>query len=140
MLATSPIIAFIPTKDAARARAFYEGILGLRFLSDDGFAIVMDANGTMVRIARAGDFTPAPFTILGWQVQDIDPAVATLTAKGVRFSRYGFLEQSDTGVWTAPGGAKSPGSSIPTATPSPSPSTSRTSRNYHSERCPSASK
>jgi catechol 2,3-dioxygenase-like lactoylglutathione lyase family enzyme len=106
MLATSPIIAFIPTKDAARARAFYEGILGLRFLSDDGFAIVMDANGTMVRIARAGGFTPAPFTILGWQVQDIDPAVATLTAKGVRFSRYGFLEQSDTGVWTAPGGAK----------------------------------
>jgi catechol 2,3-dioxygenase-like lactoylglutathione lyase family enzyme len=106
MLATSPIIAFIPTKDAARARTFYESTLGLRFLSDDGFAIVMDANDTMIRIARVGDFTPALFTILGWQVQDIDPAVTALAAKGLEFSRYSFLEQAENGVWTAPGGAK----------------------------------
>jgi catechol 2,3-dioxygenase-like lactoylglutathione lyase family enzyme len=106
MLATSPIIAFIPTKDAARARTFYESTLGLRFLSDDGFAIVMDANDTMIRIARVGDFTPALFTILGWQVQDIDPAVTALAAKGLEFSRFSFLEQAENGVWTAPGGAK----------------------------------
>jgi catechol 2,3-dioxygenase-like lactoylglutathione lyase family enzyme len=104
MLANSPLIAFIPTKDAARARAFYEGKLGQRFISDDNFAVVMDANGTMLRIARVGDFTPMPFTILGWEVEDIDAAVAALAAKGVTFSRYSFLEQSDIGVWTAPGG------------------------------------
>jgi len=105
MQPTAKLIAFIPTRDAARARDFYETTLGLRFVNDDNFAIVMDANGTMLRIARAGDFTPFPFTLLGWDVPDIDSAVADLTGKGVQFSRYSFLEQSPNGVWTAPGGA-----------------------------------
>ena len=106
MIAQNPLIVFIPTKDAARARVFYEEQLGLRFVSDDSFAIVMDANGTMVRIARVGEFTPAPFTILGWQVQDIHKTVAEMTSKGLQFTRYSFLEQSEDGVWTAPDGPK----------------------------------
>jgi catechol 2,3-dioxygenase-like lactoylglutathione lyase family enzyme len=106
MLAHNPLIAFIPTKDAARAREFYEGQLGLRFVSDDSFAIVMDSNGTMLRIARVDDFTPMPFTILGWEVDDVENTVAAMTSKGVQFSRYSFLEQSSNGVWTAPGGVK----------------------------------
>jgi catechol 2,3-dioxygenase-like lactoylglutathione lyase family enzyme len=105
MLANSPLVAFIPTKHAERARRFYEA-LGLRFISDDSFAIVMDANGTMVRVVRVDDFTPFPFTILGWQVTDIHKTVAEMTDKAVKFNRYGFLEQSADGVWTAPGGAK----------------------------------
>ncbi|MGD0442918.1 MAG: VOC family protein [Edaphobacter sp.] len=105
MLTNSPLIAFIPTKDAARARRFYEA-LGLRFVSDDSFAIVMDAKGTMVRIVRVEDFTPFPFTLLGWQVDDIHQSVAGMTGKGVEFARYPHVEQSADGVWTAPGGAK----------------------------------
>jgi len=105
MLANNPIIAFIPTRDAALARTFYEGLLGLRFISDDQFALVMDANGTMLRIVRVGDFTPFPFTILGWQVTNIDQTVADLTAKGLTFQRYTFLDQSPSGIWTAPGNA-----------------------------------
>jgi catechol 2,3-dioxygenase-like lactoylglutathione lyase family enzyme len=105
MLANNPIIAFIPTKDAVRARKFYE-TLGLRFLSDDDFAIVMDANGTMVRVVRIDDFTPLPFTILGWQVTDLHKTVAEMTGKGVKFARYPFLQQGPDGVWDAPGGAK----------------------------------
>jgi len=103
MLATASLIAFIPTRDAARARSFYQDTLGLRFVSQDNFALVFDANGTMLRIVCAGDFTPFQFTILGWQVPDIDTAVADLTARGVQFLRYDFLEQSPNGVWTAPG-------------------------------------
>ena len=106
MLTHSPLIAFIPTKDATRARRFYEKILGLSFISDDSFAIVMDANGTMVRVVRVEDFTPFPFTILGWQVNDIHKIVAEMTGKGVQFTRYPYLEQNLDGVWTAPGGAK----------------------------------
>ena len=105
MLANNPIIAFIPTRDAAVARTFYEGLLDLRFVSDDQFALVMDANGTMLRITPVGAFTPFPFTILGWQVTDIDQTVADLTAKGLNFQRYTFLDQSPSGVWTAPGNA-----------------------------------
>ncbi len=106
MLSTSPLIAFIPSKDASHSRSFYEGTLGLRFISDDSFAIVMDSNGTMVRIVRVGEFTPAPFTILGWQVDDIHARVAELSGNGVQFNRYPYFEQSPDGVWTAPNGAK----------------------------------
>ena len=104
MLSNNPLIAFIPSKDASSARAFYEKTLDLRFVSDDSFAIVMDANGTMIRIVRVGNFTPAPFTILGWEVEDIDSTVIAMTGKGVQFSRYPPLKQSENGVWTAPGG------------------------------------
>ena len=66
----------------------------------------MDSNGTMVRIVRVGEFTPAPFTILGWQVDDIHTRVAELSGNGVQFNRYPYFEQSPDGVWTAPNGAK----------------------------------
>ena len=85
---------------------FYEERLGLKFVSDDGFALVMDANGTMLRVVRVGKFTPAPFTILGWEVEEIHAAVAALAANGMEFKRVPQLEQSVDGVWGAPGGAK----------------------------------
>jgi catechol 2,3-dioxygenase-like lactoylglutathione lyase family enzyme len=106
MLAQYPLIAFIPTTDAARARLFYEDQLGLRFVSDDPFAVVMDANGTMIRITSVGNFTPAPFTILGWQVDDIHRTATEMIGKGIQFARYGFLEQNPEGIWTAPDGTK----------------------------------
>ena len=105
MLGSTDIVAFVPTKDAEKARGFYEGVLGLRFVKDDGFAMVFDANGIMVRIARA-QFTPAPFTILGWQVKEIENVVSGLQAKGVSFERFGFFEQDELGIWTAPTGDK----------------------------------
>lgn len=100
---TAKLVGFIPTRDAARARTFYETTLGLRFVSDDNFALVFDSNGTMIRIARVPDFTPFLFTLLGWEVPDIESTVADLAAKGVQFARYGFLDQSPSGIWTAPG-------------------------------------
>ena len=107
MLGSNHIVAFVPTTDSNRARAFYEGVLGLKFVADDGFAMVLDANGIMIRVAKVGkEFTPAQFTILGWQVSGIEKIVAGLQAKGVQFERYGFLKQDDLGVWTAPGGSQ----------------------------------
>jgi catechol 2,3-dioxygenase-like lactoylglutathione lyase family enzyme len=106
MFAKSSLMGFVPTKNSAAARIFYEDTLGLRFVSADNFATVMEANGTLLRITNVGDFAPAPFTILGWQVDDIEPIVTEMAAKGVQFSRYGFLEQAENGIWTAPDGAK----------------------------------
>lgn len=105
MLGTTNIVAFVPTRDSAKARTFYEDVLGLRFVKDDGFALVLDANGIMVRIAKA-EFKPAPFTILGWQVTGIEKVVAALQEKGVHFERFGFFEQDSLGIWTAPSGDK----------------------------------
>lgn len=107
MLGSNHIVAFVPTRDAEKARVFYEGVLGLRFVNDDGFAMVLDANGIMIRVAKVGkDFTPAQFTILGWQVSGIEKIAAGLQAKGVQFERYGFLKQDEMGIWTAPTGDK----------------------------------
>jgi catechol 2,3-dioxygenase-like lactoylglutathione lyase family enzyme len=106
MLGAINIVAFVPTRDSGKARAFYEGVLGLRFIKDDGFALVLDANGIMVRVAKAPEFKPAPFTILGWQVTDIEKVVTALQEKGVHFEIFGFLEQDKLGIWTAPSGDK----------------------------------
>ena len=106
MLASMKIVAFVATTDAEKARAFYEGKLGLRFVKDDGFAMVLDANGTMLRVAKVKDFKPAQYTVLGWQVEKIEEAVAKLADKGVHFEIYGFFEQDALGIWTAPTGDK----------------------------------
>jgi catechol 2,3-dioxygenase-like lactoylglutathione lyase family enzyme len=106
MLGSTKIIAFVAITDAEKARAFYEGVLGLRFVKDDGFALVFNANGIMVRAAKMKEVTPAQFTVLGWQVSGIEKIAADLHAKGVQFERYGFLKQDELGIWTAPTGDK----------------------------------
>lgn len=104
MLGSNNIIACVPTRDAEKARAFYEGVLGLRFVKDDGFALVFDANGIMIRIAKAPEFKPLPFTLLGWQVSGIDNVVRALQNKGVHCEIFGFFKQDELGIWTAPTG------------------------------------
>ena len=106
MLSKSKIMAFLATKDAARARPFYEGVLGLPVLSDDDFALVLDAGGTMLRIQKVPSSNAAAYTALGWEVADIRATAAALTKKGVAFQRYPHFEQDDLGVWTAPSGAR----------------------------------
>ena len=46
MLDTLNMVTFIPTTDYDKARPFYETVLGLRFVKDDGFAVVFDAERT----------------------------------------------------------------------------------------------
>jgi catechol 2,3-dioxygenase-like lactoylglutathione lyase family enzyme len=106
MFGSTNIVAFVPTKDATKARAFYEGVLGLRFVKHDGFATVLDANGIKVRVAKVPQFTPAQFTILGWEVADIRKTADSLKQKGVPCERFGFFEQDELGIWTAPTGDK----------------------------------
>jgi catechol 2,3-dioxygenase-like lactoylglutathione lyase family enzyme len=105
-LKSAPVVAFVATVNAARARRFYEKTLGLRLVGEDGFALEFDAAGTMLRVAVVRDLKPAGYTVLGWRVPNIKRAVRDLTKKGVRFQRYDFMEQDELGVWTAPSGAK----------------------------------
>jgi catechol 2,3-dioxygenase-like lactoylglutathione lyase family enzyme len=106
MLAETDIIAFVPTRDFDAARAFYGQTLGLRFVEGDGFALVFDAGGTMLRVVKVPEYTPFPFTILGWKVADITDMVGRLQANGVVFERYAFLEQDPLGIWSSPSGAR----------------------------------
>jgi len=106
MLSHARVVPFLATTDGARARAFYEGVLGLRVLSDDDFAVVVQSGASTIRIAKVKEKARAPYTVLGWEVNDAHAAVAELGKRGVTFARYEPLEQDDAGVWVAPGGAR----------------------------------
>ena len=107
ILGGSEVIAFAPTTDPAKARAFYEGILGLRLVADEKpFALVFDANGIMLRVTTVHELKSQPFTILGWHVADIEGTVDKLVGAGVRFERFPGMNDSDPrGIWNSPGGA-----------------------------------
>ena len=105
MDSSARIVAFVGTKNAARAKEFYRDVLGLNLAHEDGFALTFDVHGTMLRVSIVPELTPAKFTVLGWQVNDIAAAVRDLQRAGVAFERYN-LPQDELGIWTAPGGAR----------------------------------
>jgi catechol 2,3-dioxygenase-like lactoylglutathione lyase family enzyme len=106
VLGTRAVVAFVATRDAAAARAFYEGVLGLRLVADEPFALVFDANGTTLRVQKVQELSPARHTTLGWLVPDIAAAVGQLAAKGVAFERYPGLPQDALGVCSFPDGGR----------------------------------
>jgi catechol 2,3-dioxygenase-like lactoylglutathione lyase family enzyme len=106
MLNDSKLICFAATRDAAAAKGFYEDVLGLKLTEDSPFALAFDANGTMLRIQKIADHSPAKGTVLGWHVADISAKVAELEKRGVRFERYPGMDQDQQGIWASPGGAR----------------------------------
>ncbi len=112
MSAPGPLVGFVPITEKDRARAFYTDVLGLEFVEDNGFALVLrSAAGqgelrNMIRLVPTETVAPAPFTKLGWETTQIEADVRRLAAAGVVFSRYAFLEQDGLGIWTAPDGSK----------------------------------
>ena len=106
MLNDKKLKGFIPTLDAERSKAFYRDVLGLELVSEDDFGIEFNANGAALRIAKVPEFTPYPFTSLGWVVEDVAAKFVKLIKKGVVFERFGFFEQDELGIWDAPGGTK----------------------------------
>jgi catechol 2,3-dioxygenase-like lactoylglutathione lyase family enzyme len=102
----SRMIGFLNCTDPEKTKAFYADLLGFPFVTDDGFALVFDANGTMLRINKAREFAAAQGTVLGWEVADVHAAVAELSGRGVLFEQFNlpFMKQDAAGVWLAPGG------------------------------------
>jgi catechol 2,3-dioxygenase-like lactoylglutathione lyase family enzyme len=105
MLSTAKLVAFVATVDASRARAFYEGVLGLRVVEDQPYSLVLESAGVTIRIQKVDKVQAPPYTALGWQVGDAPQTVRDLTAKGVRFERYPGMEQDELGIWHSPSGA-----------------------------------
>ena len=106
MLAHSNLIAFIATTRPEQARVFYSELLGLRLMEDTPFALVFDANGTMLRIQKVQTLTSAGHTVLGWHVVDVHETVEMLLKRGIIFERYPGLLQDEQGIWTTPDGHK----------------------------------
>lgn len=104
MLSDAKTGAFIAVTDRAKAKAFYGGTLGLTLVHEDNFAVVFDSFGTTLRASPVKELTPQPFTVLGWEVSDIQAAVKALAASGVELMRVPGLTQDALGIWS-PGGS-----------------------------------
>ena len=100
------IVSFVGVGDLDEAEQFYGGVLGLALEDVRPFALVADTGATQLRITAVGDVHPASYTVLGWQVPDLDAIVSALVGRGVTFERYEGMGQDERGVWTSPSGAR----------------------------------
>jgi predicted enzyme related to lactoylglutathione lyase len=87
--------------DLGKAREFYGDALGLKVSvesEENGLITLHLAGGRDTLVYLKPDFAPATYTILNFEVDDIDEAVDGLSARGVRFERYDGFEQDDKGI------------------------------------------
>jgi catechol 2,3-dioxygenase-like lactoylglutathione lyase family enzyme len=93
----------IAVRDLHAARKFYGETLGLRTYEEYGLMWLHLAGERETLVYEQPNATPASFTILNFEVDDIDGAVDGLASRGVRFERYADMEQDDKGVFRAEG-------------------------------------
>jgi catechol 2,3-dioxygenase-like lactoylglutathione lyase family enzyme len=89
ILADAPVSAGLPASDIERARAFYEGTLGLPLAQESEGALTFSSgNGTMLFVYPSQFAGTNQATAAGWQVDDIEAAMKELRSKGVTFEEY----------------------------------------------------
>ena len=99
-------MSFIATDDPDASRRFYQEVLGLSLQAATPFALVFADGGHVLRLQIVPEVRPLPYTVYGWQVEDIAAEMDHLLSKGVAFQRFDGLQQDDLGVWTTPDGAR----------------------------------
>ena len=101
MFANTKAFSGFAVDDLERARKFYGETLGLDTSvldEENGLMVLHLAGGRDTFIYRKPDFEPATYTILNFQVDDVEKAVDDLSARGVRFERYDGFEQDEKGI------------------------------------------
>lgn len=106
-LNTSKTTIFLATSNPEAARIFYEEQLGLSLAADDPYTLVYQLAGTEFRLSKVPSHTPLPFTVLDWQVPDLEAAHAHLSKNDVEFTIFDGMGQDEKGIWASPdGGAR----------------------------------
>jgi predicted enzyme related to lactoylglutathione lyase len=106
MLGESKATSGFAVDDMDRARGFYEGTLGLRVEvldEEHGVTMLKLAGGNDVFMYLSAEMTPPSYTILNFEVEDIDAAVAALGDRGVSFERYEGFDHDEKGIVRGPG-------------------------------------
>jgi len=108
MLQDSPLYAYFPARDLARARQFYEGTLGLvpKSLNNGGVTYEFPG-GTAAFLYLTGNAGTSKASQAFWSVEDVDREIVELKQRGVVFERYDDMpgERTPEGAVIA-GGAK----------------------------------
>ena len=107
MLQDKPFYAYIPAKDVARARTFYEQTLGFKPKAEQAGGVVYEfGGGTACFLYPTPNAGTSRASQAFWQVDDVDREIAQLERRGVVFEHYDMPgERSASGAITA-GGAK----------------------------------
>ncbi|SDD55197.1 VOC family protein [Rhodococcus tukisamuensis] len=100
------LVAFIASTDLDVSSMFYVDTLGLRLVERTQFALVVDGGGTYLRVTLVQAKEDTGYTVLGWQLDDLDAGVDELRSKGVEFTRYQGMDQDEHDAWTAPDGTR----------------------------------
>jgi predicted enzyme related to lactoylglutathione lyase len=106
MFANTKAVNGFAVDDIEAAKRFYGETLGLgvTVLSEEyGVTSIQLAGGRDTLIYVKPDFVPATYTILNFEVDDVDAAVDELASKGVSFERYEGFEQDEKGIARGPG-------------------------------------
>ena len=93
----------VSVDDLDKARHFYGDTLGIETSEQYGLLTLHLAGGRDTLVYPKPDHTPATYTILNFEVDDIDQAVDGLAARGVQFDRYDGLGQDEKGINRAGG-------------------------------------
>jgi catechol 2,3-dioxygenase-like lactoylglutathione lyase family enzyme len=99
-------VGFVGVTDLDAAQRFYGDALGLVLQDARPFALVADTGASQLRITLVDEVRAAPYTVLGWAVDDLEAEIDRLVGNGVRFTRYDGMEQDERGIWTSPSGAR----------------------------------
>jgi predicted enzyme related to lactoylglutathione lyase len=106
MFANTKATSGFAVDDLDKAKAFYGETLGLKYtvLSEEFGLISLNLAGDRdTLVYRKPDFVPATYTILNFEVDDIDAAVDGLAERGISLERYDEMEQDEKGVARGPG-------------------------------------
>jgi catechol 2,3-dioxygenase-like lactoylglutathione lyase family enzyme len=106
MLQDAPMYAYIPARDVARARKFYEEKLGFKPRQDTAGGVVYEfGKGTACFLYPTPNAGTSRSSQAFWQVEDVEREVSELKARGVEFEKYDMPGVDENGISTA-GGAK----------------------------------
>jgi predicted enzyme related to lactoylglutathione lyase len=106
MLSTSPIRAYIPASDIARARKFYEGIVGLVPKIEYSGGVIYDCGGSEVFLYPTPNAGTSKASQAFWQVSNVEAEVTDLKSRGVKFEEYDMPGIQMTNSIATGGGAK----------------------------------
>ncbi|MFB7026324.1 MULTISPECIES: VOC family protein [unclassified Streptomyces] len=108
MFGETPAFSGFSVDDIDAARRFYGGTLGLE-VEESGpegmeMLLLVLAGGARVLVYPKDDHAPASFTILNFQVDDIERTVDELVGRGVTLERYPGFDADDRGIVRGPDG------------------------------------
>jgi predicted enzyme related to lactoylglutathione lyase len=105
MLADAKATSGFAVPDTDEAKRFYGETLGVdvAVFDEENGVMALRLTGGDVLVYRKPDFVPATYTVLNFEVDDIDVAVDGLAERGVEFERYDGFEQDEKGIMHGPG-------------------------------------